>query len=511
MGAAKKTGKDKDRSDAVKSILKKHLGRRAKGRQIITAFEADPQKNGDVLVNYIREELPRDKYEALVQELAQTTGGQTSQAQINNIITGGQIDQLINIGKLDHLTVEKKFFAFRDVKQLLLFLGIFLFVAAVIFASYWYSIQPRKMKGDFNIAIAQFGEITDDGIKATALSTKISNSLLNYLDTDFKASNFGLVVDVSNEHMPLITEDASAEKLAKQVGATIVIYGNVYVQGGEAKLSPRFYVSQEFNASELTGENELAKPIIFNVATIDEQEKTEKDLKTRAAILANFTYSLIYMYNENFEEANATVQKAIKITEASDESFAGRENLYLTAAHIATVQKDYDLASQLLNTALELNPNYARAFIARGNIYYGQATQSKPVDEALLDKALAEYQRAYEAQEQPAGANIPVKAHMSIGNIYFLKAQNARDSELYREAIGHYKFITNQYEKSKAPAIKELAALNYFSMGIAYERIGDLKQAIQSYENALKTTSQPKFKETVKNQLQITRKSMDTP
>lgn len=510
MCAAKKVGKDS--SDAVKRIIKKHLGRRAKGRQIVAAFEEDPQKNSDVLVNYIREQLPRDKYVALVEEIAQTVGGETSQSQINNIITGGHIEQLVNIGRLDNLTIEKKISAFRDVKQLLVFLAIFLFVAGGIYASYWYSIQPRKMKGEFNIAIAQFGEITDDGIKSTALSTKISNSLLNYLDTEFKASNFDLVVDVSNHNMPLITEDADAEKLANQVGATIVIYGNVYVQGGEAKLSPRFYVSQDFDASELTGETELAKPIIFNVATIDEQEKTEQDLKARAAILSNFTYSLIYMSNGNFEYADVSVQKAIKITEASSESFAGKENLYLTAAHIATVQKDYDLANQMLDTALEINSNYARAFIARGNIYYGRATQSKPVDEVLLERALAEYQRAYEAQEQPAGANIPVKAHMSIGNIYFLKAQSASNNpDLYRDAIEHYQFVTNQYEKSKAPAIKELAALNYFSMGIAYERIGELDQAVQAFENALKTTSQPKFKETVENQLQVTKKSIATP
>jgi hypothetical protein len=99
------------------------------------------------------------------------------------------------------------------------------------------------MNGDFNIAISRFGEITNDGIKSTALSTKISNSLLNYLDTEFEASNFDLEVDVSNKNMPLILEDADAENLASRTGATVVIYGNIYVQDGEAKLSPRFYVT----------------------------------------------------------------------------------------------------------------------------------------------------------------------------------------------------------------------------------------------------------------------------
>ena len=510
MTSLKKAGKDK--SDAVKSIIKKHLGKRAKGRQILAAFEKDPESNSEVLVNYIRAQLPEDKYDALVEELAEAVGGGTSQAQINNIITGGKIDQLINIGRLDSLTIEKKISPFRDVKQLLVFLSIFLFVTGGIYAAYWYSIQPRKLNGEFNIVIAQFEQITDEGKKPTSLSTKISNSLLNYLDSEFKASNFGLKVDVSNKNMPPIREDADAEKLADRVGATIVIYGDVYVQGGEARLSPRFYVSQDFDASELTGETELAKPIIFNVATIDDQEKVEQDLKARSAILANYTYSLIYVSDQNFKDAIIFIQRAIRTAETSTQPFAGQENLYLVAAHIETAQKNYDIAHQWLSKALEIKPDYARAFIPRGNIYYGQATESEPYDEALLEQALAEYQIAYETPDQPPGANIPVKAHRSIGNIYFLKAQNANDDpDFFMSSIEHYKFVAEQYETSKAPAIQDFAALSYFSMGIAYERIGNIQQAIQAYENAKETTSDPKFKETVENQLSAIKEKFNPP
>jgi tetratricopeptide (TPR) repeat protein len=510
MSSKKKAGKEK--SDAVKSIIKKHLGKRAKGRQILAAFEEDPESNSAVLVNYIREQLPEDKYDALLEEIAEAVGGETSKTQINNIITGGKIEQLINIGRLDSLTIEKKISPFRDVKQLLVFLSIFLFVTGGIYAGYRYSMQPRIMKADFNIAIAQFEQITEDGRKPTALSTKISNSLLNYLDSEFRASDFGLDVDVSNKNMPPIRENAEAEKLADRVGATIVIYGDVYVQDGEAKLSPRFYVSQDFDASELTGETELAKPIIFNIATIDDQEKVEQDLKIRSAILANYTYSLIYLSDQNFKDAIIFIQRAIRTAETSTQPFAGQENLYLVAAHIDTAQKNYDIAHQWLDKAFEKNPNYARAYIARGNIYYGQATESEPYDEALLDQALAEYKIAYETKDQPPGAHIPVKAHRSMGNIFFLKAQNAHDDpDFFMSSIEHYKFVTEQYKASKAPAIRELAALSYFSMGIAYERTGNIQQAIQAYESAKETTADPKFKETVENQINVTKKSLEAP
>lgn len=496
-------------TDAV-SIIKKHLGKKAKGRKIIAAYEKDPENNGEVLINYIREEMPKDSYDALVDEIVQASDGKTSQAQINNIITGGKIDQLINISRLDNLTIEKKISPFRDVKQLLVFLFIFLLVVGVIYGVYWYSIQPRKLNGDFNIAIAQLGEITNEGIKPTALSTKIGNSLLNYLDTEFKTSKFALAVDVSNQNMPLITEDHDAKKLADRVRATIVIYGNIYVQGGEAKLSPRFYVSEDFDASELTGESELAKPIILNIATIDDQEKIEQDFKARAAILANFTYSLIYLSEENFDDASARVQKAINIAETSNESFSGKENLYLLNAHIETALKNYKVANEMLDLALDINSNYARAYIARGNIYYAQAIQSKPYNNDFLEKALTEYKRAQQAHDQPPGANIPIKANMSIGNIYFLKARNANNSRLlYLTAIKSYQFVTDQYEQKKDPSIKELAALNYFNIGIAYERAGELLNAIKFYEKSKRTTSDPKFKEKVENQLYVAYKSLD--
>ncbi len=256
--------------------------------------------------------------------------------------------------------------------------------------------------------------------------------------------------------MPLITEEAGARELAKRVGATIVIYGNIYVQGTEAKLTPRFFVSPDLDASELTGENELAKPIIFNVSTLDQQEVVEQDLKAKAAILGNFTEGLIRLSNNDLDNAETSVQTAIKIAETSTEPFPGKESLYLLAAHIETGQKNYDLANQLLDQAFQLNPNYARAHIARGNIDYDAATQSRPVAEALLEKALAEYQAAYQEQDQPPGANIPTKAHMAIGNIYFLQAQIAGDKpELYLKAIENYSFVTDQYEKSKDSSLRK--------------------------------------------------------
>lgn len=154
MSAAKKAGKDS--ADALYRIIKKYLIRKDRGRKVISAFEQDRQKNGEVLVNYLREQFPKD--DKLKGDVARELGDD-SETQINNFITGGKIDQLINIGRVDNLTLLNRISPFRDVRQLLVFLGIFLLVVGVIYTAYWYSIQPRKCRGISMLPSHKWGKL----------------------------------------------------------------------------------------------------------------------------------------------------------------------------------------------------------------------------------------------------------------------------------------------------------------------------------------------------------------
>jgi tetratricopeptide (TPR) repeat protein len=430
-----------------------------------------------------------------------------SGAKITTNVSGGKVGKIINLitSGITNITI-------LGTEQLLVLVSVILVVAGGVYSAYWYSIQPRKLTGDFNIAVAQFGEITDESIESTELSMSISNSLQKYLESTFKPLEFGIQIEVSNKNMPLITEAKDAEKLASQVHAEIVIYGSVYRFGNEAKFSPRFYISKKFDTNELTGETKLEQPIIVTIKTMKDQGKVEDELKTRSAVLISFTKSLIYLSDNNLDEAIVAAQESIKISDDMSEPFVGEENLFLLAAQIELARDNFDSANNYLDQVVVLNPDYARAYIGRGNLYYGQAIQTRPYDDLLLNKAIEEYKKALEAKDQPRAVNIPVKAHRSIGNVYFLKAQNQNgEFDLYKKAIEHYKFVVGSYEKSKDPAIQEMAALTYFSMGIAYERTGDLQEAIRAYENSLKATSDSKFKETVENQLKITKQTENPP
>src|SRR5690349_14088132 len=79
-----------------------------------------------------------------------------------------EIDGSLNVSNGDLVFGDKviKFFQdtlniylFRDINQLALFLTFVVFVSGSIGGAYWYSKQPKKMTGNYNIAVAQFGEI----------------------------------------------------------------------------------------------------------------------------------------------------------------------------------------------------------------------------------------------------------------------------------------------------------------------------------------------------------------
>lgn len=477
MSLARRAGKDQ--SDAIKSIIKKHLGKRAKGRQIIAAFEEDPENNGDVLVNYIRNQLPKDKYNALVEEIAEAVGGETSQTQINNIITDGKIDQLINIGRLDSLTIEKKISPFRDVKQLLVFLSIFLLVTGGIYTAYWRSAQPVRMDGQFNIAVAEFAEIPTS--RFPSIAPIASQMLFDSLDNEYQLNELGMNIQVTHEKIGIVSGADQAERVAGKTNAHLVIYGDVALSGENATISPKFYVAESFRpvASELTGQHRLALPLVFSTSEILQYEGGVNDeMRRRAAILIDFTRALVYLKLENPVRALETVDATIRRVQTYGQ-FDGQEVFYLVGAEAARRQQDFNSSQHYVDQALSINPNYARAYIAQANIYFEQ-------DE--LDEALKFYQKAAELKDQPYGAFIREKANFGMGNVYAYRYQfpEAEDKpDLAKNALEHYSVLIDSYESQPRENLKEITAWAYFMSGLMHQGEGDFAAARQAYRRSL--------------------------
>lgn len=361
--------------------------------------------------------------------------------------------------------------------------------------------KPARMTGDFNIAVAQFGEVTDQGIVPSARATQIGKLLFDFLDSEYKATDFGLKIQVAHEKIGIITEDQEAEQLASDINANIVIYGDIFVEGNEASLSPRFYIADRPDTGELTGQHRLALPLEFEISSLDSQSKVNAELQSRAAILVSFTEGLSYISANNLTGASSSFQQAIHEAE-SHGPYDGEEVLYLLAAITDEKQGNIEQALVDLDHALRLNPEYARAHLARGNIYYDRALRSSN-DENLLSQALAEYEKAIEARDQPAGAHVVEKANISLGNVYVLRAQQTGDPGLFAQAIDRYNQVVTQYGPTADEIIRDLVARAYFGLGIAYERQDNYTQARAAYQQCADLTKDSQIKSRCEGQLGI--------
>src|SRR5215212_2061892 len=194
-------------------------------------------KNGDLVAgnkSIVQGAEDQQKRPDKSQKNKPTTTAKSRNINGNLDVSGGDVvfgDKVIKFFQ-DTLNI----YLFRDIKQLALFLTFVVFASVSMGGAYWYSKQPTKMTGNYNIAIAQFGETQADGqITPSARAEKISSTLFNFLDSEYQASGLGVDVQVGHKNMPLILEDSQAKDLAKKVHADIVIYGNIFVQDDDAE------------------------------------------------------------------------------------------------------------------------------------------------------------------------------------------------------------------------------------------------------------------------------------
>jgi tetratricopeptide (TPR) repeat protein len=347
------------------------------------------------------------------------------------------------------------------------------------------------MEGDFNIAVAQFGQAAERGIVRSATATKISNSLFHFLDGEYQATDFELDVEVTHKNIPIIQEGLEAERLAKRVNADIVIYGSLHADGDSAELYPRFFVFDKPDTGELTGPSELAHPISFELSELGSQDDINTKLRTRAAILVSFTKGLVYAAADNHGAASHAFQQAVTETRAHDR-FEGEEVLYLLLAVAKRKQQDWDGALENLDQALALNPDYARAYIGRGNVYYAQAIIDWS-DTDKLDQARREYEQAASVQAYLPGAYIEEKVNVALGNVYLVQAQQTGDTALYAQATRRFEAVTTKYEDTGNERLMGLAATAYFGLGAAYERQRDDSAALRAYESCIQTAEDDKL------------------
>jgi len=472
-------------------VLREYLRRDPDGERLISAFEADPTGGSNALAARL-DTLLHDDPQLADQLLAAL--GEDADARFVNMITGGQVDQIVNVARLGvlNLTVKRYLYVFKDVAQLVVFLLAVAVVGVAIGYAVWRAQQPQVMTGDFNIAVADFGEVDSNGrLRITSDSSKISRALANYLDSEYTSGDFGLQVQVSHDRMPLVEEDRQARQLADKVNADLVIYGTMLGDGHKARLLPRFWVDPSPDLTEISGQNSLEAPISYEPARLADTGYLTETLRNNAAILVLFTRALVSYNANNMDAAALSLDLALKEAQGD---FPGKEVLYLLGSTIARLQHKYELALQRADKTLALNPEYARGYLAGGNVYYDVVTiEGNWQREDLLDEAQQWYLQALEAKDAAAGAYIDEKTSVALGNILVIKAQLRNDPLLYQQGMNYLNRVVNRYEASRDESyradIQQVVALAYHGLGAAWQRQGDREQAGRNYQLCKETTT----------------------
>jgi tetratricopeptide (TPR) repeat protein len=481
IASAFKSWRGRAASGRFYAALREHLAGDAEGAARISAFEQDPAAGEAALAQYLAERLPGD--DALAAKLTSALQG-TGDGRFATVATGGHVDQIVNIAKLGmlNLTVRRYLYVFRDLKQLIVTLAALILVLAVTAGIIWKIRQPAVLDGDFNIAIAEFAESppTSQPIAAAVASEMLFNTLTD----EYRGGRFG-DVQVGHARMPVVSDAGEAERLAAKVHADMVVYGSVTRIGDDVRIWPRIWVApeQERDVSVISGQHQLGVPSEFHLEELQDPGAVEASgLRRRMIVLVEFTKALSYYTANEFALAQRAADQALDSADAYG-TFEGKETLYLLAHIIASEMHDPEEAELFADKALEINPDYGRAYIAKGNIYYGRMD---------FENAAYYYETALALADEPYGAYVAEKAHVSLANIATYQFQLPdSDPALAEEALAHFAAVIESYRQLKEKPMRVLAAQAYYGSGIVYQWQQAWAHARDAFEETLRLTDAP--------------------
>lgn len=357
-----------------------------------------------------------------------------------------------------------------------------------------------RMTGQYNIAIAQFGELDAQGRARTTkdgltLSKWVYDALKKQYTENSDLADLGSVqiwsdtpgLPGKNITFGAITGDTpeareeAVHKLANKVNAHMVIYGYLQRATDPSSLVLQFYIAPELQpevSAVLGGDYMLGEPIPipqgFNVNDPLSNVAIGNDLKTRTAALSYLTAGLTFSLLGRSKEALAIFQTAEKaLPDWQDNADSGKEILYYFISREALFLKEDKAAETAARKALAIKPNYVRAQIVLGSIYALRAQRLPPEAQLKAPSDLAQALTAY--------AQAVDMANQAHDRLMQSVAQLALASALRSEAQVYY--VTKDVAKANATYAKAIAGLQqvipalttaqqYRLLGQAYAYLG---------------------------------------
>ncbi len=295
-----------------------------------------------------------------------------------------------------------------------LLLGVLAVLAASAVAV-WFTRTPARMNGEFNIAVAQFGAQDAQGVVSPSSSGDQLSALL------YERLNAGLGDLPDSLRAPLVWHDSmswlqkrariglvanevEAAKRARELGADILIYGNLQSSQVPAGFTPKFYITQALSATDeldqIKGNHQLGQAIAVNMPLDLRGDARARlgltsQLDARMRLLARLTIGLLYDLTGDPATAAGVFEGAAALPLAQQDGaevlhyFTGKQYLYVKPRRLDDAQAAFE-------RALAINPAYARAQVGLGGVCVYRALQIKPPDQrlALLPGCAVAYERA---------------------------------------------------------------------------------------------------------------------
>ncbi len=360
-------------------------------------------------------------------------------------------------------------------------------------------VDRSPMTGLFNIAVAGFtveGETSERDL-GTNIAGIVCENLTDYLQ---EFSGFYGIETRCPDRLERINGSAAervaaADRIARSIYADLVVYGTVKVDGSRYTVMPEFYINPDQfpDYQELTGQYQLGESLTVRGPVGPAFKRTiSREMFPRMQVLTMISTGLSYQSMHQEKEALLHFEAALA---QHCPGGLGCEVLYLFAGNAAGQNGENDLAEKYFNSALAEDPEYSRARIGLGSVYFQRALQDfaesqkvEDLDLELLERSIKTYESALTARNRPESADIELKVNLYLGRCYYLQAfAGVEDS--YEEALDKYQAVTLVYETETDERVKtriqELAGEAYGLQGRIYQDRGEKELAIEAYQKAV--------------------------
>ncbi len=442
------------------------------------------------------------------------------------------------------------------------FVGVVVLLAVIAFAAYLYFVPATMPPGPdtFNIAVAEFGELDATGeARSTPEGQSFSAYIYRTLRDDLKNSNSALPGPLKpvvwhdsmfpmemRTHIGLVqgktpaARRADAILIASDLGANVVIYGNLVSNQTPPAFVPEFYVAEiAGEVDEVVGQYQFGAPIDVHIRREgikwSESLTLDETVAARQRALAYFTIGLIYDLEGKHEKALDFFQPALVFIQGSESRegqevlyyFIGREHLFLAQekfeayelskqkaeeagadeakqtiiaqAQEASAQVDQflDMAETAFIESEQSNPAYARAHLGLGQINRMRALRQLPRERLdqpeFLARAFQEYQQAI-ANATSDETNTLLSAQAGLAALYFLRGEAFLHRFDWNAASVEFdhtiKVIEDQLpqldERPRAQAEAYLTLGNaYYEKGITQKQLGNPLESQGSFAEAI--------------------------